>query len=317
MVNNNKQELPIQIQLPNNFLDEEIRNGYVVTTKIKEIWAVELDLLACFDSICKKYDILYYACGGTMLGAVRHKGFIPWDNDIDVMMFRDEYKKFLKYACKELSAPYFLQIEESDRGSVRGHAQLRNSKTTAILKGEEKCNLDINQGIFIDIFVMDNIPDCQKKRKRFLSKVIKKRERFRKIKYITSHYNINDDEGIKKIVKKILHILIYPVYRVSRKNWAYENFEKFIQKYENDITETVGILLLYDKRERFVWNKKDIVQSVNFNQFEFMKIPVPSNYGKLLSKTYGNWSVFDKNAAVHGDIIFDTHNSYTQYCIRE
>ena len=151
--------LNIKIQLPDNFLDAEIRDGYQVTAKMKKIWAVELDLLCEFQRVADKYGIKYIANGGTMLGAVRHKGFIPWDDDIDLMMMRDEYDRLCEIAPKEFRHPYFFQTEYSDPGSLRCHAQLRNSETTAILDDEKNGHFHFNQGIFIDIFPLDAVPD--------------------------------------------------------------------------------------------------------------------------------------------------------------
>ena len=83
-----------------DFLKEEYRNGYLITEKMKKVWAVELDLLSELDRVCKKYNIKYYAAFGTLLGAIRDKGFIPWDDDIDVWLLRDEYERLKQVAPK-------------------------------------------------------------------------------------------------------------------------------------------------------------------------------------------------------------------------
>ncbi len=147
----------LKLKFPKNFFNEETRCGYVVTKKMKKVWAVELDLLNEFSKLCKKYDIKWFVDGGTLLGTVRHGGFIPWDDDIDIMMTRAEYDKFCLIAPLEFKKPYFLQTEESDSMSLRCHAQLRNSDTTGILKGDSKFSYTYNQGIFIDIFPFDAI----------------------------------------------------------------------------------------------------------------------------------------------------------------
>ena len=78
-----------------NMQDEYI-DGYFVSSKTKKIWNIELDMLKLLDDICKKYSLKYFVAYGTLLGAVRHKGFVPWDDDIDVFMLRDDYNKFSK-----------------------------------------------------------------------------------------------------------------------------------------------------------------------------------------------------------------------------
>ncbi|MEE3413068.1 MAG: LicD family protein, partial [Bacteroidales bacterium] len=88
----------LKVTLPKDFLQEEKRDGFVVSPAMKEVWAVELDLLAEFQRVADKHKINYIASGGTMLGAVRHKGFIPWDDDVDIMMLRKDYNKLLSVA---------------------------------------------------------------------------------------------------------------------------------------------------------------------------------------------------------------------------
>lgn len=85
---------------------------------LKNVWNVELDILKKFDSFCKKHGLSYFADSGTLLGAVRHKGFIPWDDDLDFVMFRKDYDKFIKLSKKEFKYPYFIQTGYNDAGYV-------------------------------------------------------------------------------------------------------------------------------------------------------------------------------------------------------
>ena len=124
--------LPIKIALPEGFLEEEVRCGYTVSVEMKKLWAVELDLLAEFDRVCRKHGLTYFVDSGTLLGAVRHKGFIPWDDDIDVAMFREDYRKLPRIAAQEFQHPYFFQTPFTDPGLVMGGSRLRNSDTTLI-----------------------------------------------------------------------------------------------------------------------------------------------------------------------------------------
>lgn len=91
-----------RLKFPSEFFQDEVRDGYLVERKMKCAWAAQLEVLKEIDRICGKYGISYFADSGTLLGAVRHKGFIPWDDDIDIAMKRDDYRKFYDVACQEL-----------------------------------------------------------------------------------------------------------------------------------------------------------------------------------------------------------------------
>ena len=161
--------VPLKIKLPENFLEQEVRCGYTITKQIKEVWAIELDLLSLLQDICDKNEIKYFADSGTMLGAIRNKGFIPWDDDIDISMMREDFDKFCKIAKKQLKYPYFFQDEDTEPGSLRGHAKLMRLDTTAILKSELDRKLNFSQGIFIDVFCFDNLPDDLHERENYLN----------------------------------------------------------------------------------------------------------------------------------------------------
>ena len=199
--------IDINLTLPDGYLEAEERDGYLVSKETKEIWAVELDLLNEFIRVCDKYQIKYYADGGTILGAVRHGGFIPWDDDIDLVMKRGEFNRLNKIASSEFKYPYFWQTEETDPGSFRGHAQLRNSLTTGILKAEADYKYKFNQGIFIDVFPMDYIPDNPDEQYAFFSDLERQQKKVWKYIYFSSRFQ-NHGEGIKRYLRKYFHYLL-------------------------------------------------------------------------------------------------------------
>ena len=133
----------LRIDIPVGFLDEEERCGHIVSKQMKEVWAIQLDLLAEFDRVCNKHNIKYFASGGTALGAIRHKGFIPWDDDMDLI---------LEIAPHEFKPPYFLQNKFSDPEANETISKFRNIETTALLKDEIGSCFNYCKGIFIDIF---------------------------------------------------------------------------------------------------------------------------------------------------------------------
>lgn len=125
---------------------------------LKKLQSIELEMLLEVDRICRKNDIKYSLDGGTLLGAVRHRGFIPWDDDIDVVMLRPEYEKF-RAACETGldRSRFFLQDYKSDPCYIFGYEKLRRKNTAFVRIGQER--LKQHGGIFIDIFVYDHVPD--------------------------------------------------------------------------------------------------------------------------------------------------------------
>jgi len=300
--------IDLNIKLPEGFLNEEVRCDHIVTTQMKEIWAVELDLLAEFQRVCDKYNIRYFASGGTLLGAVRHKGFIPWDDDLDIEMFREDYNRLCEVGPKEFKKPYVFQNEYTESGSLRGFSKLRNSQTTAIYEHEKyKCFGSYDKGIFIDIFPLDCIldnPAEQKKKKGWANKWCKA--------YLSSidiyfHRRENKDSFIGKI-KEILHpILFYPC--KWSKTWLHRKYEEACSIGNETPTEKVAIYCIYNKRT--IHHRKDYEDSVMMD-FEFLKIPVPIHYDHWLTNAFGDWHKFVKGGSLHGvdAMLFNTNKPY-------
>ena len=96
------------LNFPENYFQGEYREGFYIAPMMKRVWAAEMETLAVISAICKNYGIRYFADWGTMLGAVRHKGFVPWDDDMDIGMLREDYRKFIQVAGKVLPEGYKL-----------------------------------------------------------------------------------------------------------------------------------------------------------------------------------------------------------------
>ena len=308
----------LNIQLPGLFFEEEIRCEYIVTSDVKKQWAVCLDLLAEFDRVCTKHNIQYFAGYGTLLGAVRHGGFIPWDDDIDLVMPRPEYEKLRKIATKEFKHPYFFQTEETDIGFSRPFARLRNSNTTAIQKIEDYGSVIYNQGIFIDIFPLDNFPDDEEEQNRFRSKMISLRRKMSRFsKWSTRYQPVENEKGVYKlkteIKRKVSSVLRWYMKKYSKHNPYVARFEIESQKYNNRGDTKEWCVPYFFSLERHGAFEKDWYNSVERVQFESLTIPVPQKYNEILNRSYGNWREYVIGNNTHGDVFYDTDRPYTFY----
>lgn len=308
-------KLPIKIDLPENFLDEEIRCDYTVSSKTKASWAVMIDLYVELKRVCDKYNLKMMADSGTTLGAARHKGFIPWDDDMDVMMPREDYEKLCKIAPSEFKHPYFWQDHNTDCGYNILHAQLRNSETTGILDFEFDYYKDItaNQGIFIDIFVFDNVPDNLDERNNFLDEVIEQHGKLFKTNCWI--HGANASKGIKKIIKEPLVDIANLVSKMNNYKIAlYDVAANNLKKYDNTETECWSNLCVMATpyKVRGV-KKKEWYKDKTSLPFEFITIDVPVGYENYLSHVYGDWKKFVKGTSAHGNVILEPYIPYKEY----
>ena len=125
--------------------------------ELKKLQSIETEMFRVFIEVCEKLNLRYYVLGGTLLGAVRHGGFIPWDDDIDLGMPRDDYEVFLREAPSLLPSHLFLQNYRTDPEYCLNITKIRNTGTTFI--EYESRQQDICHGVFIDIFPLDHYPD--------------------------------------------------------------------------------------------------------------------------------------------------------------
>lgn len=297
----------INLKIQESFYNPEVRCGYEVSAKMKKIWAVELDLLAKFIDVCNKHELNYFVDGGTLLGAVRHKGFIPWDDDVDVIMPREDYDKLFEIAAQEFQYPYFFQNTLTENGFFRTHAQLRNSSTTGFIAIDSK--KDINRGIFLDIFPLDGIPDSRVK--QWLLKERIKNEK----KILAYEYDINYDTLPPK--GKLNYKLVHAFFKVVPFKKYFDHFNhKTLAKYSKRKTRLVGDLSL-KWRENVHWKAEWFDGYVNLT-FENLQVRAPLFYKEVLARQYGNFMNLPKdvtaaNGRCHGTVTFDPDTPYTDF----
>lgn len=289
-----------------DFFKEETICGYTVDTQMKKIWAVELQMLEKFVDVCERHNLNYFLDGGTLLGAVRHKGFIPWDDDIDVIMPRDDYDRLWEIAKDEFQYPYFFQTTLSEDGFFRTHAQLRNSETTGFIDidGEK----DINRGIFMDIFVLDSIPDGILRKKLFKAEILI-RKRILSYQYDRKYENLS-------LTGKLIYKFVHAFFSVYPFKKFYKKFNRVLAKYRKRNTALVGDITL-KWRTNVQW-PREWYDGYCFLEFEGLKLRAPLFYKEVLSRQYGNFmklpdDVTAMNGRSHGNITFDPDLPYKDY----
>ncbi len=279
---------------------------YVVSDKIKDLWSVLLDLLEQFKNGCKKYGFKYYAAGGTLLGAARHKGFIPWDDDLDVQMMWDDFQKLMEIADKEFKYPYFLQSYKNDEFGELSNNRLRRSDTTGFTKWEYDNikNTNHNRGIFIDIFPLFPIPKKEadkKKKKDHLTKL------WKVIRGWNAIQNNNSD-----------YPSVYEQYIVDYKEYSKKYTIEQIKNQYMDLCaeidgefDEIGETSFRTLNDKFIWNKSWFEKSIEL-PFQNTTIACPAQYNEVLTKQFGDWKTPVFNGSNHEMYIFDTKVPYTQ-----
>jgi lipopolysaccharide cholinephosphotransferase len=216
-------------------------------------------------------------------------------------MKRDDYLKFLEIAEKELEYPYFVQYYKTEKKYDRGHAQIRNSETTAIIKDDK--NKQFNKGIFIDIFPLDNVPDNKILKNWFIFKI-----RIQKI--ILNTYYICEYKN--KFVLGLLKGFAKIYWKIFDFQKSIEKYEKSIQKYNNRKTKQCGALGFRPTEFKYDNSWFDELIEVDF---EYLKLNVSSKYDEHLTIQYGDYMKIpeNKNGTFHGSVFFDTEKSYKEY----
>ncbi len=252
-----------------------IRTYIKEMTKIltrEEIQCRELKLLAYFDGFMRKHNLTYFMSGGTLLGAVRHKGFIPWDDDADLMMPRDDYEKLLSLFKDE--DEYRLSSIETDPEYQYPYARLWDPATEI-----EWSNYDTEKiGVFVDIFPIDGFPDS-----RLLSDI-----HVINIRLLTELWHTvmkagpGNDLHFKKLRKMVRPFLKDdPQVYLRRINKAGKRYS-----WKNSRFAGVSTLTHYMFKER---NPKNIYEETVYLPFEHLSLPAPSGYSTYLTNLYGDY----------------------------
>lgn len=257
---------------------------------LEEIKKIELEILKEIDEICEKNNLNYSLMGGTALGAVRHRGFIPWDDDIDIMMLREEYLKLQNYLKNEHNNKIkFLSCETQDDFPYP-FAKIVSTKTIAKEVGIKRIE---NYGVFVDIFPIDKIPNSNLKRRLFF----KKMKLFKKIYLVKLYEKQISKNKLKLCIKNIIATLLKPIN--LRK--LVKKMDKVSQKYNKEKSDYWGSLYVEATLNKNIFYERGFFSNTRKIKFENERFYLIEEYDRYLKDNYGDYmKIPDKENQVSG-----------------
>lgn len=287
-----------------NFEQETIC-GYEVSSKMKRVWAMELNMVKRFVEVCEQYGLTYRIMGGTLLGAVRHKGFIPWDNDIDLAMPRKDFNKLLEIGSTAFEKPLFFQTPETEQSRFFcTYVKIRDERGTAA--SEIEFRKGINCGMFIDVFCLDEIPDGKWARRLYARKLIEitKMQRF--------CFGKPQGGGLVASVKHVMQRLVYSLFYSSPDAARlFCIYHESAGRYAGKGCKQVAHLD-FGFKQKFVWNKSDW-DAMTMLDFEDVQLVAPQGYEAILTNQYGDYMRLPDDKSTHDYFEFDPDVAYQEF----
>ena len=241
---------------------------------LKKLQSVETGILAVFDGFCSEHNLKYSLFAGTALGAVRHGGFIPWDDDIDVFMERTEYEKFLKLWREKGVDGYYLQGTDDPNHEYIDHSKIRKDGTT--LASEWEFEKQAHNGVWLDVFPLDKVPLDTKKRKKYLRK-----NKFRMI--YTRGYPLKGRGIIYYLITKLLLL------RSRRSQLKKRNkLDEYI-KSTKDLTSGFEYICLVSMADLAIKYPPNMFDEYTCIDFEGHKFSIVKDYHTMLTNEFGDY----------------------------
>lgn len=252
-----------------------VRNGYQLTDEeLRRIQLTQVELICEVDRICKRRGIHYNMVGGTMLGAIRHKGYIPWDDDADIGFLRKEYEKFREVCVEELDhSRFYFQDCRDTKGYRWGYGKLRRKGTEFVRLGQEF--MPYEQGIAIDLMPFDNVPD---------SKLGRKIHMFICFLYRKIFWSAVGRKGEENFGKRFLFELLYRI----PEDTLFRSYQRFIDRCGRRKTRQVRILTFPTPKGVYGYDRIWYTQLKNYD-FEGHRFPGAADYDGYLSVKYKNY----------------------------
>ena len=282
-----------------------MNNRILTPEEQKRLQEVQLIALLEIDRICKKHNIRYFLAFGTLLGAVRHKGFIPWDDDVDITIPRDDLYRFISVCSSELNPEFFLQTSETDPNYYLPITRIRVNDTTCV--ETMFSGVDMHNGIFVDIYPCDNIPD--KKWQQIIYRYL--------AKYLITAVAVLARPDIKQqSIPKIIGAVTLPLpLRCIPKSTRIKLRDNYLAKYNSKQTRDVVVQDGMGLVDKYIYPHA-FIDNVEFKDFEGFSLPCSPLSHNMLSQMYGDYMKLppiEKRCQHHGFLELD----FGRYCSEE
>lgn len=282
---------------------DELREGFLVTFDRKKVWNVELSLAVLLDGICRAHGLRYFMGGETLLGAVRHRGFIPWEDAMVFLMPRPDYDRLKAVVAEALPAAYFFQDVYTDPGFMGGGARLQDSRTTAI---EEPENRVRRQGIGIDIRPLDDISDGSPEEEAVVAAQGEL--------WAAVCHPEGIREGLRQGAKSALSAdELSALLALSREERMRQFEEVAAERYGT--SRSVGDLTAAICGEGAVFSRAWFETLMEL-PFEGLRLPAPAGYDAILRRAYGAYRQFQVPEALETTVLYSADLPYTK-CLNE
>lgn len=295
------------MNFPNSYFEDEIRSGFYVDARMKCCWAVQLEILNEIDKVCKKHNITYFAEWGTLLGTVRHGGYIPWDDDVDIAMKRQDYERFVAVTSKELPEGYEVLNYNHQKDYWDIMSRVLNSKSIIYTPEFLEKNHNMPYICGVDIFPLDYITENKSEEKI-------QRELIDFVKGVADSWGHGSLEGT--LLEGMLHqIEKMCCVKIDRKKDLKKQLYKIVcalyALYDESEAKNIGLIAKYLEVGDCVYPKESYADSVRL-PFENITLPVPIGYDLVLTRKYGDYMQNVRKGGSHDYPYFEKQAIYAE-----
>ena len=288
------------MEFPYTYFQDEIREGFYVSGIMKRLWAAQLEVLNTIDNICKKHNIKWFIEGGTLLGAVRHKGYIPWDDDLDISMLRDDYDRFNAIARAELPDKCFWMNYNNDEDPYYQHfSRITNGHEIEFDEKHLKKYHQFPYVVGVDIFPLDYLSDVEEEEEN--------RKKLAKLAMIMAEAitpegdNVKENKEKLEVIEKQCKVKID--YKGNVKQQLFGIVEKLFTMFKDKPAENVAFMHSWVCDDKCRYPSRCYDELVML-PFEVTSLPAPTAYDEVLRIAFGDYMKLVKDGGDHNYPVF-------------